>query len=302
MRARIAATEAVPDQIALTGPRPRLDARVHLARPDLADIALAGMVAANRYVMPAHRRCAVPGVAMRKAGDPDAVAVSELIWGETFALLDIANGWGLGRTLHDDYLGWVPLTALADADAGPAPWQVTTRAALVFAAPDIKAPVQAVLPFGARLAGTLTDRFLALADGGHVHRRHVEAMPADRFAAAALFLGAPYLWGGRTPAGVDCSGLVQAALAVEGHTLCRDSDQQLASDGVAVPFAARARGDLVYFPGHVGLLTAPDRLLHANAHWMATVEEPLQDVIDRLHAAGVAQPVTGVKRFVSASA
>lgn len=300
MRARIDATEGVPDRVALTGPRPRLDTRLHLARPDLADIALAASVAANRYVAAALCRCREPRVAMRKAGHADAPAVSELIYGETFALLEIVGGWGFGRTSHDGYLGWVPLTALGEA--GTVPWQVAARAALVFAEPDIKSPVRSVLPFGARLSGALGDRFLALPEGGHVHRRHLETPPGDRFAAAALFLGAPYLWGGRTPEGVDCSGLVQAALAAEGRRLQRDTDQQLASDGDPIPFDDRRRGDLVYFPGHVGLLTAPDRLLHANAHWMATVEEPLQDVIDRLHAAGAVQPVTGVKRIVSASA
>ncbi|WP_310496664.1 NlpC/P60 family protein, partial [Sandarakinorhabdus sp.] len=155
---------------------------------------------------------------------------------------------------------------------------------------SIKAAALMELPYGAALAGTVDGAFLALAGGGFVHRRHAESPPADRFVAAALFMGAPYLWGGRTPDGVDCSGLVQAALAAEGVALKRDTDQQL-QQGEAVDFAARQCGDLVFFPGHVGLLTAPDTLLHANAHWMSVVEEPLADVVAR----GAA--IAGVRRL-----
>uniref|UniRef100_UPI00286D9C65 C40 family peptidase n=1 Tax=Sandarakinorhabdus sp. TaxID=1916663 RepID=UPI00286D9C65 len=139
------------------------------------------------------------------------------------------------------------------------------------------------LPFGARVTGVIEADFLVLAGGGRVHRRHVEHAPANRFAAAALFADAPYLWGGRTPAGVDCSGLVQQALSAEGISLRRDTDLQVA-DGEAVKFAAREPGDLVFFPGHVGLLLDGDQLCHANAHWMKVVTEPLADVIKRAGA------------------
>jgi cell wall-associated NlpC family hydrolase len=172
---------------------------------------------------------------------------------------------------------------------------VTARVAPVFAAADIKAPVVLELPFGARVAGAAGERFFACA-AGFIHNRHLAAAPATPIEVARLFTGAPYLWGGRTPLGVDCSGLVQAALAACGIAAPRDSDQQLGGLGVAADFEARDAGDLVFFPGHVGILATRDRLLHANAHWMATVEEPLADVIARLHAAGVAEPVTGVRR------
>jgi cell wall-associated NlpC family hydrolase len=162
----------------------------------------------------------------------------------------------------------------------------------VFAAASIKAAVQRELPFGARVAGVIEDNFLVLSDGGHVHRRHVEQAPANRFAAAALFADAPYLWGGRSPDGVDCSGLVQQALSAEGISLRRDTDLQVA-DGDAVKFAAREPGDLIFFPGHVGLLMVGDLLCHANAHWMRVVTEPLADVVARLPGAG--EPL--VRRF-----
>ena len=278
----------------LAGPRPRLDPRRWIAQPDLVEIDLAGQVAAARYVAPVAMQAAVPRTAMRKAGDAGSVAVSELLAGEGFDVFEIAARWAFGRSIADAYVGWVRADALVPrADAARV--MVTARVAPVFAATDIKAPVVMELPFGARVAGQAGERFFAC-DAGFVHNRHLAAAPSTPIEVARLFSGAPYLWGGRTPLGVDCSGLVQAALAACGVAAPRDSDQQRDGLGVAVDFVARGAGDLVFFPGHVGILATRDWLLHANAHWMATVEEPLADVIARLQVAGVAEPVTGVRR------
>jgi cell wall-associated NlpC family hydrolase len=278
----------------LAGPRPRLDPRRWIARADLVEIDLAGQVAAARYVAPLAMQAAVPRTAMRKAGDSGSVAVSELLAGEGFDVFEIVDGWAFGRSVADAYVGWVRADALLQR-ADRARVMVTARVAPVFAAADIKAPVVMELPFGGLVAGQAGERFFAC-DAGFIHNRHLAAAPSTPIAVARLFTGAPYLWGGRTPLGVDCSGLVQAALAACGLAAPRDSDQQRDGLGVAVDFEARDAGDLVFFPGHVGILATRDRLLHANAHWMVTVEEPLADVIARLHAAGVAEPVTGVRR------
>ena len=263
----------------LKGPAQAFDAREWFAGPDIVELALAGDIGAVRYVEPRPLVCTAPRVAMRRAPDAAAEAVSELLLGEGFEIVEVKAGFALGRSLHDRYIGWAPFDALALPGA-PAGQRVTARRAPVFAAASIKSAVLMELPHGARLAGEAQGDFLALAGGGFVHRRHLEAPPRDRFAAAALFLGAPYLWGGRTPDGADCSGLVQAALAAEGLALRRDSDQQRLA-GEPVKFAAREAGDLLFWPGHVGLLLAGDQLLHANAHWMAVVSEPLADVMAR---------------------
>lgn len=270
--------DVVP-MVRLAGPRPVLDARIHLARPELVEIGLADRVAAARYVAPLAMEAVAPRVAMR--GTPGGVAVSELLHGEAFDVFDLAGEWALGRTLHDGYLGWVPVAALA-ARGAAATHRITARAAPVFAQADIKSEVTALLPMGSHVRGSEEGRFLALAGGGHVHVAHVAALEADLLAVARRFLGAPYVWGGRTPDGVDCSGLVQAALSFCGVAAPRDSDQQRDGLGLAVRFEDRVAGDLVFFPGHVGILAQNDRLLHANAHWMATVEEPLADVLARL--------------------
>ncbi|WP_156255842.1 C40 family peptidase [Sandarakinorhabdus oryzae] len=266
----------------LRGPAQRFEPREWFAGPEVVELALAGEIGAVRYVEPKALVCTAPRVTVRSAADAAAEASSELLFGEDFEIVDVKAGFALGRSLHDRYIGWVPLDALALPSAAPT-HRVTARRAPVFGAASIKAAVRHELPFAARVAGTMAGDFLALASGGFLHRRHFERAPADRVAAAALFMGAPYLWGGRTPDGVDCSGLVQQALAAEGIMLRRDTDLQRA-EGEVVPFRARAAGDLMFWPGHVGLLLDGDQLCHANAYWMAVVTEPLADVIARAGA------------------
>lgn len=266
----------------LRGPAQCFEPREWFAGPEVVELALSGEIGAMRYVEPRPLVCTAPRVAIGKAPEARAEAVSELLFGEDFEIVEVKDGLALGRCLHDRYIGWVPVAALALP--GPSPTlRITARRAPVFGAASIKAAVLHELPFAARVTGAMDGDFLALAGGGFLHRRHVERPPADRLAVAALFMGAPYLWGGRTPDGVDCSGLVQQALAAEGITLRRDTDLQRA-EGEAVPFRARAAGDLLFWPGHVGLLVAGDRLCHANAFWMAVVTEPLADVMARAGA------------------
>ena len=278
----------------VSGPRPRLDPRSHIATAEVVDIDLASSVAAARYVAPLLMACGVAQTPIRSAGCADATAVSELLWGEGFDLFDVAGDWGFGRSSHDRYTGWVAMAALRDNPV-MATQPVTARVAPLFARADIKAPVLASLPFGAQVGGDVEGKFLAVAGGGYLHLRHLAPLPSTPIEVARLFSGAPYVWGGRTPVGVDCSGLVQAALAACGIACPRDSDQQREALGTAVDFADRSGGDIIFFPGHVGILIDADTLLHANAHWMAVVAEPLADVIARL--ADTPQPVTGVRRL-----
>lgn len=290
-----AASSPERKRVQLDGVSRRYDARVRAIRPDLADVALAEFCFAPHYAAPVARACAASSAMLRGAPDAGAVAVTELLRGEAFHMLDARGGWAWGYCGHDHYVGYVPVEALGEpVDAT----HVTRAVALVFAGADIKSPVRGLLPAGARLAGTIEGDFLATGEG-FVHARHLRApgtRERDWVAVAERYLGAPYVWGGRG-LGVDCSGLVQMALAACGIAAPRDTDQQAREIGMALPEdTALRRGDLVFFPGHVGLMLDEARIIHANAFWMAVTVEPLAEVIARL-ADRHAQPVTARRRI-----
>ena len=227
----------------------------------------------------------------------EARATSQLLRGEGFALLDLSGDWAWGKCVLDDYVGYLPRAAL-DLIAEP-DHRVSVPLALVFAEPDIKAPVIAEWSIGARLAGASEGQFIALAEGGYVHARHAEPLSTitpDYVAVAEKLIGQPYLWGGRGAGGIDCSGLVQIALGFAGVNAPRDSDLQRTLGSEIATDAPLRRGDLVFFPGHVGIMANTETLLHANAFWMGVVKEQLGDVIARL-APDHAEPVTARRRL-----
>ena len=234
---------------------------------------------------------------LRAAPDGRARATSQLMRGEDFDVLEIAGGWAWGRCVHDGYVGYLPV-----ADVGVprlSTHRVRAITAPIFDEPDIKAPVIDDLPIGARVQARPEGEFFAV-EQGYIHRRHVLAINehvADPVTVAEGLIGQPYLWGGRGAGGIDCSGLVQLALGFAGIAAQRDSDLQRKTLGEAFPEEARLRrGDVIFFPGHVGLMVDEQRLIHANAHWMAVVIEPLSDVIARL-APAHPQPVLARKRL-----
>ena len=277
------ATEpSLPVRIALTGPSRPIDLRVHAVRPDIADIEAAHLAFAPHYARARMMRLAAPSAPMLSAPDALARLVSQMLHGEGFALVDQQGDWAWGYSLHDHYVGYVAVDGLADPL--PATHRVVAREALLFDAPDIKSAVRGVLPLGALLSGSEDETFLAMS-GGYVHRRHVAPIDAclpDFVATAEMLLGAPYRWGGRGAGGIDCSGLVQLALGMAGIVCPRDSDMQMTLGDEIPEGSALRRGDIVFFPGHVGIMADDRHLLHANAHWMAVTREPLDDVLARL--------------------
>jgi hypothetical protein len=271
-----------------------LDPRDKAWREDLADIALAHLIAVPNYVVPLVRE-AQAQVPILSADRADAPAASELLPGEQFAVLDSGHGYAWGFSVADHYVGHVRLDALVAPAPDGADGLVGPEDALLFRGPAVKAEVVATLPIGARVRWADHDeRFVKLVAGAHagcfLHRRHL--LPAggdpalDWVDVALRFVGAPYRWGGRSRAGIDCSGLVQVARQIAGHSCRRDSDMQFADLATEVEPDAARRGDIAWWPGHIGILLDAETLLHANAHWMACRVEPLADVIARAEAAG----------------
>ena len=230
---------------------------------------------------------------------PDAGLESEALRGETFVVFeDGAEGWSWGRLETNSYVGYIPTDALA-AEAPEPTHRVTALRTFLYPGPDLKLPASACFSLGARLAltGTAETRGTAyrlLAGGeGAVVAAHVAPLAAppesDFVAVAERFLATPYLWGGRTSIGLDCSGLVQLSLMAVGHAAPRDTDLQEAMIGHVVEGGTAAglrRGDLVFWPGHVAIMIDGQTMIHASGHQMAVVIEPLADALARIGAAG----------------
>jgi cell wall-associated NlpC family hydrolase len=261
------------------------DRRFLRAADGVAHVSLRGQVAAERYVEGQWHRLVAPLVDLRAR--PGGALDRQLPWGARFCVLQTRDGWAFGHDADDGYCGWLPEAALG-AD-GPVTHRVTAAASHLYPAPDIKAPPRHALPFLA-LAGVVgvTGGFAETALGfiPLPHLRPLSDAEADPVAVARRLLGVPYLWGGNSAAGIDCSGLVQAAMRACGRPCPPDSDLQRAMPGLEVAPGAEAPGDLIFWRGHVAMVSAPGMILHANAHHMAVAEEPLAEAEARIAAKG----------------
>ena len=282
---------------------PAFDPRVTPARADLAAKHLEGKVKAARYVE--GRVCEViePQAPLRRKPRPDASLDTEALKGERVAIYDSnGEGWAWGQLAADGYVGWLPENALALPGTAPT-HKVTALRTLVFPGPAIKQRPLEALPLGARLAiARIEDRMAVTPSGGYLSAAHLAPLDwneTDFVAVAERFLGTPYLWGGKTVLGLDCSGLVQVALNACGVACPRDSDMQEAALGTAVSAdpSALSRGDLIFWKGHVAIVRDRSSLLHANAYHMAVAVEPINEAVVRIRNAG--SKITGIRRTAS---
>ncbi len=271
------------------------DKRVTPARPDLAAAYLKGAVDAPRFADGEKFSVGVGRAALRVRPAEDAAQGSELLFGEAFTVYDCAHGWAWGQAANDLYVGYLrqdALTKVFTADA-----RVTALMAPVFSAADLKTPVRDLLPLNAAVPVLARQGdYVQIGDGRYLHHRHLEpSAQKDLVAVAERFLGAPYVWGGKTAAGLDCSGLIQTALQAVGKAAPRDTDMMEKALGDAVSLSGVKRGDLVFWKGHMGVMLDEARLLHANAFHMVVAVEPLAEAITRIEKS--AGPVTSIKRL-----
>ena len=270
------------------------DPRLTPARPDLAALSLRGQVEAARFAAPTPMQVSRATAPLFSRPGAKGYA-AELLMGAAFDVYETAGGLAWGQAARDGYVGYVPAEALAPA--GAPTHRIASVRSTLYPAADIKTRPLAALSLNARLRGRIEGEFLACAEGWvpAVHVAPIETPAADWVAAAESFVGTPYLWGGGSGAGIDCSGLVQAARWAAGFDCPRDSDMQ-AGLGQPVEPQRLARGDLVFWKGHVGVMLDSERLLHANAHHMACAVEPLAQAVSRI-GAGDAGPPTGFRRL-----
>jgi cell wall-associated NlpC family hydrolase len=280
------------------------DPRITPARADLAAAHLEGKVQADRFVAGEPRRV-IAGIApLHNTPQAKVALASQVLYGEIFVVYETTeDGWCWGQCEIDDYVGWVPAGALGEPGAPPT-HRVSALRTHIYPGPEVRRPPRLAVPFGGCVVVARRDGDFAVTDSeGYIFSDHLAPIdyPEPEFIRTARrFFGVPYLWGGRTGLGIDCSGLVQVALQAAGIACPRDSDMQ-ARIGAPVQFdrylGGIERGDFVCWKGHIGMVAEPGRLIHANAHHMQVAEEPLKDVVRRLAETGL--EILDVRRIKS---
>ncbi len=278
-----------------------LDKRLYAYRADLADENLEGEVDAQRFVKGAPHQIIVPIATVYKTPNLNGWQETQVLFGETVRVFDVVDGFAFVQLNHDRYVGYVLATALS-VNIGVPTHRVSVPSTFIYPEANIKSQIPVSLFLNCPLTVTeIVGNFAALSGGGFVIASHIQPpdIYADDFVAVAeKYLHVPYLWGGKSVHGLDCSGLVQVSLHAAGKQAPRDADMQEGELGkhlMVNDLDNLQRGDLVFWPGHVGIMQNETMLLHANGYHMLTVSEPLQDAIARI--AKTAGMPTSLKRL-----
>jgi cell wall-associated NlpC family hydrolase len=275
------------------------DKRLTPARGDIAAAHLKGQVNAERFVEGVARQVIVSAAAVRRSPDDDAMLETQILFGDGFTTYEDKDGWSWGQMASDGYVGFVRSDCLTTELTAPT-HEIAVLRTFAFSGPDLKSAPRLMLSLSSRISVLEADgKWVRAAHAGWIFAAHVRPLRAhagDWVAEAERFVGAPYLWGGKDSFGLDCSGLMQTAMASAGISAPRDTDMQEAQVGkaITIDLGALKRGDMVFWKGHVGVMLDGERLLHANAHHMATAIEPVREAISRIGA--VAGPVTSIRR------
>ncbi|RWG59241.1 MAG: peptidase P60 [Mesorhizobium sp.] len=269
------------------------DARLHAFRSDLADARLKGEVAADRFVAGRPARITTAVADLRKAPRPDAGINTQALFGDDVLVFEVAEGWAWVQAERDGYVGYAADNVLGAREHAPT-HIVSVPRTFLYPGPDLRFPIGGQLSIGSAVtvtgsAETRGTHYALLPSGQAVIARHLRPLTevADDFVTVAeSFLGTPYLWGGVSGFGIDCSGLVQLSMRMAGKDVLRDSDMQAASIGTPLEpcpeYSGLQRGDLVFWKGHVAIMTDAKDMIHANGHTMLVSREGLKEAVERI--------------------
>ncbi|MBB4040526.1 cell wall-associated NlpC family hydrolase [Microvirga flocculans] len=279
------------------------DRRITPVRADLADERLRGQVEAERYTPGAVKRVVASFSALHRQPSREAPVDTQAIFGESVTVYDEHEGWAWVQLHGDGYVGYLPSAALDEPGIEPT-HKVRAVRTFVYPGPNLKLPYLSYLTLNAKVA--VTERqgdYARLATGGWVFAPHLDDLDAfedDYVGVAERFLHTPYLWGGKTSLGIDCSGLAQTALTAAGIKAPRDSDMQERDLGTPVEvtpgLSGLLRGDLVFWKGHVGLMMDESNFIHATGHSMTVMIEPLAVAEERIRRTSYG-PISSIKRL-----
>jgi hypothetical protein len=273
------------------------------ARPDLAAAQLKGQVAAARFVEGVPMRVRASVAPLRREPRSDAPLDTEALFGEAVTVYETdSEGWSWVQLKDDSYVGYMPTEALGPDGIAPT-HRIDALRTFVYPGPSIKEPPLAALSLGSSIAVLAEDGKFFKTEAGFVfamHAKPLDIVEEDYAETAKRFEGIPYLWGGKSSLGIDCSGLVQTALKAAGIACPRDTSMQVNELGSPITFDERLLGlkcgDFVFWKGHVGIMLDAETLVHANGHFMEVVSEPLRMARDRTIAKG-SGPIIAIRRL-----
>ena len=275
------------------------DRRLWRANAHVAHSSLEGQVAGVPLTDGTRHQITKPVANLLTAGN--GKLDRQLLFGEAFQVLHTNNGFAFGFEPDTGFVGYIKETSLGSFVTPT--HRIKTLGAQIYPSPDIKTTPIGWLPFAALVNGETSGDFFQLPDGGFLHQRHITPIATyetDPITTAERLLDVPYLWGGDSNLGLDCSGLVHLSHKICGQISPRDSDQQEASFGTELPNdTSLQRGDIVFWKGHVGLMQDADTLIHANGYHMAVASEPLETAVARIAKMG-GGPITCRRRVKTA--
>ncbi|MEH6630537.1 MAG: NlpC/P60 family protein [Halopseudomonas aestusnigri] len=276
-----------------------LDPRLHPIRDDLTAEYLREKVTCNKYSQGQAAQVIVGKSSLRRSPEDGSPLDSELLFGEKLTVYDERNGWAWVQNAKDSYVGYIH-SADISKEIRPTTHRIQALRTYVFPKPDMKCPPIDLLSIESAISIVqIEGNYSQIQGGGWVYSAHImsqDIAATDHVSIARRFLGTPYLWGGKTSVGIDCSGLIQVSLSACGITAQRDASMQEKTLGIPVNSEQTTEGDLIYWSGHVAIALDNKMAIHATANSMDVMIEPIAHITERVEMETGGTGITAIKR------